>query len=369
MAENYVQEGRKMNMAVSSGVDSGEPVMIGNYIPAVALTDRDSVTGKASLDFGPAVYDLPVKGHTGVGNEAIAEGEAVFYDSALATFLNKNSTTGVFFGVALEAVESGATTTIQVLVRPVYVPAGGVTNAMLPDDGIKATKFNRAFTFEEFESPPVCAKQGGAAASGTNGDVNVMQLEDTNFEYFIIGTQTLVGPTISADGLLASLDLTNNEGVEYSQGITARSRAAFVIGTSAAFYLKVGLKVADVSGSDICAVGFRKTQAYAAAFADYTDKATLNKAAGDIYVTTALNNGEDSATDTEENWADGASHTLEVYVSAAGVVTFKIDGAAPTATAAFTFDTGDVVVPFFHLLHDATTPGAVHLTQWECGLQ
>jgi predicted RecA/RadA family phage recombinase len=369
MAKNYVQEGRKMNVAVSAGVDSGEPVMIGNYIPAVALTDRDSVTGKASLDFGPAVYDLPVKGHTGVGNAAIAVGEAIFYDAALATFLNKNSTTGVFFGVALGAVESGATTTIPVLVRPVYVPAVGVTNAMLPDDGIKQTKFNRGFTYEEFESPAVCAKQAGGAASGTNGDVNVAALEDNVFEYFMIGTQTILGPSISADGLLCSLDLTNNDGVEYSQGITARSRAAFVIGTSPAFYLKVGLKVADVSGSDICAVGFRKTQAYQAAFADYTDKATLNKNSGDIYVTTALNNGEDSATDTQDKWADGESHVLEVYVSAAGVTTFKIDGAAPTATAAFTFDTGDVVVPFLHLLHDATTPGAVHLTHWECGLQ
>jgi hypothetical protein len=58
-----------------------------------------------------------------------------------------------------------------------------------------------------------------------------------------------------------------------------------------------------------------------------------------------------------------------VYVSAAGVVTYKIDDAAPTATAAFTFDSGDVVVPFFHLLHDATTPGAVYLQSWECGLQ
>lgn len=249
------------------------------------------------------------------------------------------------------------------------IPASEVVNADIANDTIRATKFDRDFTFEEFESNPVCCKLGGGAASGTSGHTNVMMLEDNIFEYFMIGTQTLLGPTIAADGLLCSLDLTDNDGVEYSQGITARSRSAFVIGTSPAFYFKAKLKVADVSGSDICAVGFRKTQAYQAAFADYTDKATLNKVAGDIYITTALNNAADSATDTTDNWADGEEHTLEVYVSAAGVVTYKIDGVAPTTTAAFTFDTGDTVVPFLHILHDATTPGAIHLQAWECGLQ
>lgn len=233
----------------------------------------------------------------------------------------------------------------------------------------KAGAIEDDFTFEEFKTSPVCAKEGGGAASGTSGHTNVMATEKNIFEYFMIGTQTLLGPTIAASGLLCSLDLTENDGVEYSQGITARSKAAFVIGTSPAFYFKATLKVADVSGSDICAVGFRKTQAYQAAFADYTDKATLNKVAGDIYITTALNNAADAATDTTEDWADGESHTLEVYVSGGGVVTFKIDGEAPSTTAAFTFDDGDTVVPFLRILHDATTPGAIHLQAWECGLQ
>jgi len=28
-----------------------------------------------------------------------------------------------------------------------------------------------------------------------------------------------------------------------------------------------------------------------------------------------------------------------------------------------------VVVPFLHILHDATAPGAIHIQSWECGLQ
>jgi len=317
---------------------------------------------------GPGIYNIPVKAHDGTGNSGVSLYDALYYDAALGG-LNKNSA-GVFFGYALETVVSGSTTTIDVFMSNIQLPLGFVTNALISDDAVKQTKLDRDYTFEEFESNPVAQLLGGGVPTGATGTTNSLAFEDNHFEYFILGAgQTLLAPTIAADGLLASLDLTNNEGVEYSQGITARSRAAFVIGTSPAFFLKVGLKVADVSGSDICAVGFRKTAAYAATFADYTDKATLNKIAGDIKIETALNNDADVTTDTTDNWADGEAHTLTVKVSAAGVVTYEIDDAAPTATAAFTFDTGDVVVPFFHLLHDATTPGAVHIQSWECGLQ
>ena len=231
---------------------------------------------------------------------------------------------------------------------------------------VKQRRLDADYSYEKFQDAPVCANVAGTApGAGTN----VAAFPTNIFEYFLIGTQTLVAPTISADGLLCSLDLTNNEGVEYTQGITARSRFAFTIGTSPAFFLKVGLLVADVSGSDICAVGFRKAaQAYQADWNDYTDKATLNKVAGDIYSTTALNNVADISTDTTINWADATAKVLEVYVSATGVVTYKVDKVVAT-TVAYTFDTGDVVVPFFHLLHDATTPGAVTIQSWECGLQ
>ena len=33
-----------------------------------------------------------------------------------------------------------------------------------------------------------------------------------------------------------------------------------------------------------------------------------------------------------------------------GAVTYAIDGAAPSTTAAFSFDAGEVVTPFFHFL-------------------
>jgi predicted RecA/RadA family phage recombinase len=363
MADNFIQSGTNIEVPTATGMDSGDPFVTGTYQPCVLLTDAGAASPYNATVKTEGIFDLSVKAHNGIGNQAIAIGDAVYWHAGDTPKLSCNSAR-TFFGIALEAVASSETDTIKVrLVSGVQGIGAGQ---------VKQTHLASASTYETFKTAPVCmgTVNTGAVAVGTTGAVNLAAFEKNIFEYHVLGAgQTIVIPTIATDGLLCSLDLTNNEGAEYTQGITARSKSAFVIGTSPAFYLKVGLKVADVSGSDICAVGFRKTQAYNATFVNYTDKATLNKIGGDIYISTALNDAADVDTDTTDDWADGETHMLEVYVSAAGVVTYKIDGAAPTATAAFTFDATDVVVPFFHLLHDATTPGAVHLTHWEVGLQ
>lgn len=231
------------------------------------------------------------------------------------------------------------------------------------------TVFFERYTLETFEQDPVTSAKAGGAAGAATGDENVMCLGRNMFEYHILGAgQTITAPKIVATGLLVSLDEVNNEGVEYSQGILARSKQAFVIGTDA-FFFKCKFSIADVSGIDECAVGFRKAEAYNAAIDNYDEMAALNVISGAITVETILNNGATASEDTTDAWADGATKTLEVYVSKAGVVTFKIDGVAPTVTAAFTFDDAEVVIPFFHLLHAETTPGDIIAQEWECGLQ
>ena len=222
----------------------------------------------------------------------------------------------------------------------------------------------------KFRVQPTAMLKGaaGAVPAGTTGAVNLLTFPGGQLEQHILGAgQTLIVPTIAADGLLVSLDLTNNEGAEYCGGITARSPSAFVVGTDPAFFFRVRLKIADVSGTDLCAVGFRKQSAYGA-FDDYTDLAALNVVSGDIKLSTILNNAATVTTDTTLNWADGETKELRVDVSAAGVVTYKVDGVAPPTVATLTLDAGDVLTPMFHFLHDATTPGAIHLDYWECGL-
>jgi hypothetical protein len=98
---------------------TGDPVRFG-YLTGVALTDEaegGNPTGYTSVDFGPRVWDLSVKGVDGSGNSAVAVGDAIYYVDADTPKLSKK-TTGYFFGFALETVSSGAIATITVLKVP-----------------------------------------------------------------------------------------------------------------------------------------------------------------------------------------------------------------------------------------------------------
>ena len=249
-------------------------------------------------------------------------------------------------------------------IQAVFENLGG----LITDDSIKQKSFDRDYTLEEFESSPVVSLKGtGGVPTGTAGDENLIIFEDNIFEYHILGTQTITAPVISAAGLNIGMDQTDNDGVEITQGILSNSRSAFTVGTSKSFSLKVGITIPDVSGTDDCAIGFRKAEAYQANIDDYADMAAINVISGAIKTETILNGAATTTTDTTDNFADGDSKTLEVNVSATGIVTYKVDGVAPTTTAAFTFDDGEVVVPFVYFLHATDVAGAVTLTKYECG--
>ncbi len=132
------------------------------------------------------------------------------------------------------------------------------------------------------------------------------------------------------------------------------------------------MNAADVSGCDPLLIGFRKVEANNATFTSYTDYAAIGLSASDganIWLKTELNAGGTTSTDTTNTWTDGQSKVLKVLVSAAGVVTYTIGGSAPVVTAAFTFDSTDVVIPFIRLTHAVTAPGAINWVSFKCGLQ
>jgi len=218
---------------------------------------------------------------------------------------------------------------------------------------------------ETFDHYPVFQKQGGAVPGGTTGDENMMLTTKNAFEYHILGTQTITAPTWASTGLDVGMDQTADDGVELTNGITSRSKAAFTVGTDGPFYLEVTFSIADVSGTDDCAIGFRKAEAYQANLDDYDEMACLNVISGAINIETILNNGATTTTDTTDTWADAASHTLKVLVDGNGAVTYQIDGVAPTTTAAFSFDSAEVVVPFFYFLNDTDLAGNVLITSWK----
>jgi hypothetical protein len=224
---------------------------------------------------------------------------------------------------------------------------------------------------EYYDTSPVCvAKVGAGAATGTGGDENLCMLNNSMWEYHVLGTQTIIAPTVGTYGLNIVQDEVENDGVEHCLGITSFTKGTFTVGTDAAFFARMKFYIDDVSGTDDCAFGFRKVSAYQANLDDYTDMAVLNVISGNINIETILNDGTTTTTDTTDDWADTEIHELEVRVSASGVVTYKIDGLAPTTTAAFTFDDAEVVVPFIYLLAAADPEvAAVELIEFECGLQ
>jgi hypothetical protein len=178
---------------------------------------------------------------------------------------------------------------------------------------------------------------------------------------------------MDANGLLVSLDLIATEGAEYNFGPRNNARHAFTIGTSPAFFFEVGLYINDMDGADPYVIGFRKVEANNATFSSYTDYATIGMIAGssttNVVLATELNAGGQTVTDTTDAWGgDGSINTLRVLVSAAGVVTYTINGVAPTVTAAFTFDNTDVVMPFIRLTHSAS-PTEVDITSIKVGFQ
>lgn len=99
--------------------NSGDPVRFGD-IAGVAQQD-ERADGKTTVDFGPTVYDLSVKGvdNSGVSGAeagvAVSPGDTLYYNDSDTPVINKK-TGGVKIGIALESVNSGATATIQVLV-------------------------------------------------------------------------------------------------------------------------------------------------------------------------------------------------------------------------------------------------------------
>ncbi len=222
-------------------------------------------------------------------------------------------------------------------------------------------------TLETFIESPLLQARVGGAIGGAAGNENLLSMGANIFEYHVIGTQTLY-PVQHASGLEITCDLTNTDGLEVTEGITSTCKNAYTIGTSNAFYAKLTATLGTVAGTANFIFGFRKAAAYDATVTNYTDYAALNVNAGDIYITTNLNAAGTVNTDTTNNWADGEEHSLEVYVTDAGVVTYKIDDAPPLVIAAFTFDTTDVVIPFLYFIQNATTTTAI-LSEWDVNFQ
>lgn len=229
---------------------------------------------------------------------------------------------------------------------------------------------------ETFSQEPIlqAIANTGAAPVTTTNVANIMGIQGGyNMYSFNIGTQDIIAPRMTTTGLLTSCDLTAADGKEYNFGVNANNKFAFTIGTSPAFFIQLQVNAADIGGLDPFLVGFRRQEANNVAYTAYTDMAAIGArattAADVCVITTVLNAGAFTYTNTTDAWTDGTTKTFRVNVSAAGVVTYLINGVAPTVTAAFTFDNTDVVMPFIHHIFGAATPGAINWISLQIGFQ
>lgn len=119
MAKNITYPGPEVDLEVTvvSGVESGDPVMVGG-LPGTAIVDRgEETTGKATTKFSTHVADHSVEAVDAEGNNAVAIGDRLYYDSTNQIKLNKNNSEGLFYGWALEAITAGEDDTILVFVN------------------------------------------------------------------------------------------------------------------------------------------------------------------------------------------------------------------------------------------------------------
>ncbi len=213
----------------------------------------------------------------------------------------------------------------------------------------------------------------GTAEDGTANVHNVIYLGNGHkINYVPIVTQTLT-IAMTANGLNIGLDQTANDGAELYVGINGASGRAAIIGTTPAFKASLTFQIADVSGTDDFHFGFRRAETVNATFDDYLDVASIGCVTSAdpmlIQLETILNNTGTTTTNTTDTLADATSMKFTVLVSAAGVVTYLIDGVAPSTIAAFTFDDGDLVIPFIQYLQGTDFTGAFDIEEFEYALQ
>lgn len=226
------------------------------------------------------------------------------------------------------------------------------------------------YAFAKMNRQPVLTVAAGYGdPTGVTGDVNHASFTGKLLTaYHVKGAgQTLLGPLMDVDkGLDISQDQTDNDGVEHVFGayLGASNPFRYVCGTSKPKFVRLKFRIADVSGTDDCALGWRKVEAFQANIDDYDEAAWLNIILGALKKETILNNGATSTTSLSPTWADDATHEMEVRMIGSKAY-FFFDGSE--VGSPFTFDDAEVLVPFFFFLQATTSPGKVWWTELEIG--
>ena len=193
--KNFIQEGEFLPVACSSPAvpNSGDAVRFG-LMTGVAVTDEgdgNSVATETMVRFGGGVYDLLV---TDVATGGIAASDALWLHDGSPPTLDNVSTSGYWFGFALEAVGDGLSDTINVL--HVQSPgsgtlgSGSVGTTQLAADSVTNDILNNIARGS--------IKVGGASNAPTD-------LNAKSSGYILVGDDTdLKSVAVSGDAILSA---------------------------------------------------------------------------------------------------------------------------------------------------------------------
>lgn len=250
------------------------------------------------------------------------------------------------------------------------MPTPTVINQYQYSAAINRRYWDNNYWFDTCQVQPVTSKVGGGAATGTAGDNNVLFTQFGQYEWYVIGTQTILAPSLDTFGLNLVQDNTAGDGIELCMGVQSISPCAFTVGQPA-FFFTAQFQVQDVSGCNPLIIGFRKAAAFNATLSSYTDFAAIGivGTAGKIQTETQVASGGVTTTDTTQTATDGAVMQLSVRVSSTGAVTYQYNWAAPTVTAAFSFTAGTVLIPFIRFTEAADITTQASTNYLEVGFQ
>jgi hypothetical protein len=234
------------------------------------------------------------------------------------------------------------------------------------------------YWYEPFAQQPLgFGADGYADPAGTDAMLNMLFTGFNLFQWYNIGTQTIVIPAMTTDGHYdVGFDQTAAEGIEmvfgglYSTANEHHPRN-YLSGTDE-YYARIKVNIEDVSGVDLF-FGFRKSEAYQAALTTYTDVFGLqilgdsSSAAAAVNWVTQLNDATDLTTTALTTLADATSMELEVRVKGRTARPL-VDQAPPSTGATFTVDSADIVFPVLRLLNTTDVGGEVKLIAAEGGL-
>ena len=250
MATNFKHKGKVLTVPTVSGAESGDAFVVGSYMPGVLISDAETASPYEAPVRVEGVFELSCKANNGSGDVAISVGDALYWTDK-DTPLDKDSSED-FFGIALEAVDSGETETINVYITPKMAAAFVHENDLILTAKVALTSAN----IKAMNATPVQI----IAAPGADAAIEFLSAvihyeHDGSYDYTNGGDVTFKiadGATVSnaisaANSFGASGDkLTQCVGLDTANGIALTANKALQITNADAAFAGDGTGTATV---------------------------------------------------------------------------------------------------------------------------